>query len=70
MTKAREVARFSPPRIAYHPAVQERFGVDQAGWRALIDAVMARREDCRCRRAGAVLLQSSQSRPDSSGQCI
>ena len=39
MTEAREVARFSPPRIAYHPAVQERFGVDQAGWRALIDAV-------------------------------
>ena len=34
-----EVARFAPPRIPYHPAVQERFGIDQAGWRALIDAV-------------------------------
>jgi phage recombination protein Bet len=34
-----EVARFAPTRIPYHPAIQERFGVDQAGWRALVDAV-------------------------------
>lgn len=27
------------PRLAYHPLVQERFGVDQAGWRALVDAI-------------------------------
>ena len=33
------VAIFQPPRIPYHPAIEQRFGVDQAGWRALIDAV-------------------------------
>lgn len=33
------VATFAAPRIAYHPAIQERFGIDAAGWRALIDAV-------------------------------
>lgn len=31
--------RFAEPRIPFHPVVQERFGVDRAGWRALIDAV-------------------------------
>lgn len=35
----RQVARFSEPRLAYHPLVKERFGIDLAGWRALIDAV-------------------------------
>jgi phage recombination protein Bet len=39
MAETREVARFMPSRIPYHPLVQERFGVDQAGWRALVDAV-------------------------------
>ncbi len=34
-----DLATFSRPRIAYHPAIQERFGVDQAGWRALTDAI-------------------------------
>lgn len=28
-----------PERIAYHPIIQERFGIDRAAWRALIDAV-------------------------------
>lgn len=27
------------PRLPYHPAVQERFGIDQGGWRVLTDAV-------------------------------
>jgi len=27
------------PRLPYHPAVQERFGVDQGAWRVLTDAV-------------------------------
>ena len=26
-------------RIAYHPAIQERYGIDRGSWRALIDAV-------------------------------
>jgi len=33
------IAVFQQPRIPYHPAIEQRFGVDQAGWRALIDAV-------------------------------
>lgn len=27
------------PRLPYHPAVEERFGVDQGSWRVLTDAV-------------------------------
>lgn len=33
------VANIAPPRIPYHPAVQQRFNIDQSGWRALVDAV-------------------------------
>lgn len=36
---SRAVARFAEPRIPYHPLVEERFGIDRAGWRALQDAV-------------------------------
>jgi phage recombination protein Bet len=28
-----------PPRLPYHEAVQERFGVDRAGWKALVEAI-------------------------------
>ena len=34
-----EVATISPPRLPYHPAVQERFGIDRASWKALVEAV-------------------------------
>lgn len=34
-----EVAVISKPRLPYHPAIEERFQVDQSGWRALCDAV-------------------------------
>lgn len=34
-----EVAVFQPPRLPYHDAIQERFGVDKAGWNALVGAV-------------------------------
>jgi phage recombination protein Bet len=27
------------PRLPYHPAVEERFGIDKAGWKALVEAV-------------------------------
>lgn len=33
-----EVVHIAPPRLPYHPAVQDRFGVDKSGWRVLIDA--------------------------------
>lgn len=34
-----EVATIAPPRLPYHPEIEARFGVDRAGWRALVDAV-------------------------------
>lgn len=35
-----EVAPFlQPPRLPYHPAVEERFGIDKAGWNALVGAI-------------------------------
>lgn len=27
------------PRLPYHPAIQERFGIDKASWKALVEAV-------------------------------
>lgn len=33
------LAMIAPPRLPYHPAMQERFGVDPASWRALVEAV-------------------------------
>ena len=34
-----EVAIIAPPRLAYHPAIADRFGVDKASWKALVEAV-------------------------------
>lgn len=34
-----EVALIAPPRLPYHPTIEDRFGIDRASWRALIDAV-------------------------------
>ena len=28
-----------PPRLPYHEAVEERFGIDRAGWKALVEAI-------------------------------
>jgi phage recombination protein Bet len=33
------VARFNEPRLPYHPAIEERFGVTRAAWKALVEAV-------------------------------
>lgn len=35
----KEVAKVAPPRLPYHPLIEERFGIDAASWRALTDAV-------------------------------
>lgn len=35
----KEVVKVAPPRLPYHPAIEERFGIDQGSWRALTDAV-------------------------------
>ena len=34
-----EVAVIRPPRLPYPAAVEERFGIDKAGWKALVEAV-------------------------------
>ena len=33
------VPALPPPRLPYHPAIEERFGVDRAMWKALVEAV-------------------------------
>jgi phage recombination protein Bet len=35
----REVVLIQPPRLEFHPMIEERFGIDRAAWRALTDAV-------------------------------
>jgi len=34
-----EVAVLSGPRLPFHDAIKERFGVDRAGWKALVEAI-------------------------------
>lgn len=34
-----EVAIFQAPRLPYHDAIKDRFGVDRAGWKALVEAI-------------------------------
>lgn len=34
-----EVAVFQPPRLPYHNAIAERFGLDKSSWKALVEAV-------------------------------
>jgi phage recombination protein Bet len=34
-----QVAVFQPPRLPYHKAIEERFGVDPSLWKALVEAV-------------------------------
>lgn len=36
---ANHLPRFSEERLPYHPAIQERFGIDRAAWRVLVEAV-------------------------------
>jgi len=37
--KEKNLPTILPPRLPYHPALEERFGVGQAEWRALVDAI-------------------------------
>lgn len=34
-----QLPALQPPRLPYHPAVKERFGVDRAGWKVLCEAI-------------------------------
>lgn len=38
-TEQNAVAVFQPPRLPYHQAIKERFGVEPSGWKALVEAV-------------------------------
>lgn len=33
------LAELQPPRLPYHPAVEDRFQIDKSGWKALVEAV-------------------------------
>lgn len=37
--KQNHTVTIAGPRLAYHPAVEERFGVDKSAWTALVDAI-------------------------------
>ena len=37
--KSNAVAVIQPPRLPYHPAIEERFGIDRSGWKALVESV-------------------------------
>lgn len=34
-----QVPIIAPPRLPYHPAIEERFGIDKSQWKALVEAV-------------------------------
>lgn len=34
-----QLPAISRERLPYHPAIQERFGIDRSGWRALVEAI-------------------------------
>lgn len=36
---SRDLAKFDPPRLPYHPEIEARFGVDKASWKALVEAI-------------------------------
>jgi phage recombination protein Bet len=36
---AETLPAIAPERLPYHPSVQERFGIDRASWRALVEAI-------------------------------
>ena len=37
--RKKQLPAIAAPRLPYHPAIQERFGIDMASWRALVEAV-------------------------------
>ena len=39
MTTKAEVIIFQKPRLPYHDAVQDRYGVDKGGWKVLVEAI-------------------------------
>ena len=56
-----QLVALKPPRL--HEAVEERFRIDRAGWKALVEAIYPNAETADAHRHGAVLLPRPQSRP-------
>jgi len=38
-TESQDLATFNGPRLPYHPAIEEKFGIDKSGWTALVEAI-------------------------------
>lgn len=38
-TQAEQLPAISGPRLPYHPLIEERFGIDRASWKALVEAI-------------------------------
>ncbi len=38
-SERQEIAVFQPPRLPYHPAIKDRFGIEPSGWKTLVEAV-------------------------------
>ena len=62
MSKGQLVA-LKPPRLPYHAAVQERFGIDRAGWKALVEAIYPNAETADAIVGPYPLPPRPQSRP-------
>ena len=43
-----QLGALKPPRLPYHEAVEERFGIDRAGWKALVEAIYPNAETADC----------------------
>ena len=56
MSKGQLVA-LKPPRLPYHEAVAERFGIDRAGWKALVEAIYPNAET-----ADAIVMEEVRGR--------
>jgi len=37
--QADQTVAFSPPRLPYHPAIEERYGIDKSSWKALTEVI-------------------------------
>ena len=62
MNKGQLVA-LKPPRLPYHEAVEERFGIDRAGWKALVEAIYPNAETADAIIMALSYLPRPQSRP-------
>jgi hypothetical protein len=60
-----QLVALKPPRLPYHEAVEERFGIDRAGWKALVEAIYPNAETA----DAIVMALSSRARRNSASRC-